>query len=117
VGEEGAGAGAEEDVTKNRSALAITVAWSSSSDRRTDTASCGDLLERTMAEPRPMSFLGQLVAYFLRLILHIFFRDTSCSNIHKVPQNAAVIFVCAPHANQVRYCTAGLACVALSVAV
>ena len=48
------------------------------------------------------SFVAWLVTQFVTLLLRLFFRETGSFNRHKIPTDAAVIFVCAPHANQVR---------------
>ena len=51
------------------------------------------------------TFVAWLVTQFVTLLLRLFFRETGSFNRHKIPTDAAVIFVCAPHANQVRLAT------------
>jgi 1-acyl-sn-glycerol-3-phosphate acyltransferase len=46
------------------------------------------------------TWVAWAVRAFLSLLLRLFFRETGRCNGHKIPTDAAVIFVCAPHANQ-----------------
>ncbi|KAF9356976.1 hypothetical protein BGX34_009647 [Mortierella sp. NVP85] len=43
-----------------------------------------------------------LVSFFFTLILDIFFREIRPRGVHKIPKKGPVIFVAAPHANQVK---------------
>jgi len=41
------------------------------------------------------------VSFFFTIMLDIFFREIRPRGAHKIPQKGPVIFVAAPHANQV----------------
>lgn len=53
-----------------------------------------------------MSFLQNLTyglaLKFFNLLLFLFFREVRPRGAHKIPKTGAVIFVVAPHANQVK---------------
>lgn len=42
------------------------------------------------------------VSFFFTVLLDIFFREIRPRGAHKVPKQGPVIFVAAPHANQVK---------------
>lgn len=43
-----------------------------------------------------------IAASFFNVVLDIFFREISPRGSHKIPKEGPVIFVAAPHANQVK---------------
>lgn len=45
--------------------------------------------------------LYEIVVYFFSLVLDTFFREIKPRGSHKIPNDGPVIFVAAPHANQV----------------
>jgi len=47
-----------------------------------------------------MGFLQTVVRLLMSLVIHIFFREADGLNVDKLPKGP-LIFVCAPHANQV----------------
>jgi len=50
-----------------------------------------------------MNLVQSIVKRLLIFILEIFFRENEGLNVDKIPTNDPVIFVCAPHANQVSF--------------
>ena len=55
-----------------------------------------------------MHTLAQIIAYdtalwIFNLMIDIFFREVRPRGAHKIPKKGPVIFVVAPHANQVMY--------------
>lgn len=48
------------------------------------------------------NFTYDLALWIFNLVLEIFFREVRPRGSHKIPKEGPVIFVVAPHANQVR---------------
>lgn len=50
-----------------------------------------------------MGFVQGVVKFLLVFVLNIFFREAKGLNVDKLPKKDPLIFVCAPHANQVLF--------------
>jgi glycerol-3-phosphate O-acyltransferase/dihydroxyacetone phosphate acyltransferase len=53
-------------------------------------------------QPFIQTFAYDLALWLFNLMLSVFFREVRPRGAHKIPKDGPVIFVAAPHANQVK---------------
>lgn len=59
-------------------------------------------IHNTMAKPKRLEICYDIALWIFNIMLDIFFREIRPRGSHKIPRSGPVIFVAAPHANQVK---------------